>query len=205
MRKLQFVVSTILVLLTTSGIKAQSLEIMPGTERVFTDVQWLKTIDTDRKWSVFSRTRATVDYDNNTNLFSGAYLNYTTKSGIGGTVLGRISGTGAGADAGVHLFKASKKFLVYALASIEINSELGYSWFSIARYRPELTEKIRLYSSLELFSTFNKSGHVASVQRMRVGLEISGYQFGVGLNLSGFGKDYSTTDTNPGLFIRKEF
>ena len=187
------------------GVQAQSFEYMQGTERVFVDVQWLRTFDEAGKWSLFSRSRATVDYDENTNLFTGAYLNYTTSSGIGATVLGRISTLGAGADAGLHFFKASKKIMIYALVSIEVSSELSYSWFSIARYTPQLLEKWKLYSSLELFSNFGEDGHVASVQRARVGLDRDGYQFGLAINLSGLGKDYATTDTNPGVFLRKQF
>ena len=193
--------------LVLAGIRlnGQSLEIMPGTERVFADAQWLKFFDSARKWSLFSRTRATVDYEDNTNLFSGAYLNYTTSSGVGGTVLGRISNGGAGSDVGAHLFKANDKWMLFALASVELSTELSYGWFSILRFTPSLSDRWRLYSSLELFSNFGKSGHVASVQRMRLGLNRSGYQFGLGLNLTGIGKDYSNTDTNPGLFVRKEF
>ena len=84
-------------------------------------------------------------------------------------------------------------------------SELGYSWFSIARYTPDLSQTWGLYTSLELFSNFDKEGHVASVQRMRLGLQKQGYQFGLGLNLSGLGKTYAQTDANPGLFVRKQF
>ena len=87
-------------------IHAQSLEVMVGHERLFADVQWLKFMDADRKWSMFSRTRATVDYDNNTDVFTGAYLNYTTKLGLGGSVVGRIGATGAASDVGFHFFKA---------------------------------------------------------------------------------------------------
>lgn len=192
-------------LLISLKIKAQSFEFMPGTEGIFIDAQWLKTFDEDRKWSLFSRSRATVDYEENTDLFTGAYLNYTTNSGFGGTVLGRISTLGAGGDAGVHFFKAKESFLVYALASVDISSEFAYSWFSIIRYTPELNDKWRLYTSLELFSNFNTDGHVASVQRVRAGLDRKGYQFGLAINLSGLGQDYSTTSSNPGIFLRKQF
>ncbi len=177
---------------------------MPGTKRIFIDAQWLETFDENKKWSLFSRSRATTDYDQNTNLFTGAYLNYTSTSGIGGTVLGRVSGLGSGVDAGVHLFKMKKAIMLYALASIEVSEPNTYSWFSILRYTSQINDKWKLYSSLELFSNFNKVDHVASVQRMRLGLDYKGYQFGLALNLSGLGKDYST-DSNPGLFIRKQF
>ncbi|MEM9834312.1 MAG: hypothetical protein AAF944_27025 [Bacteroidota bacterium] len=196
-----------LIILVLGGIKvcAQSLELMPGTERIFIDIQWLKTFDQARRWSLFSRSRATVDYEENTNLFTGAYLNYTTPSGFGGTLVGRISTSGAGGDIGGHFFKAKESFLIYALASVDINTEFVYSWFSIVRYTPRLNDTWRVYTSLELFSNFNTDGHIASVQRLRAGVDRQGYQFGLALNLAGLGQDYSTTDTNPGIFVRKQF
>jgi len=192
-------------LLIVLKVNAQSFELMPGTERLFVDAQWLNTFEEVGRWSLFSRSRATVDEDENTNLFTGAYLNYTTPTGFGGTVVGRISTLGAGADAGIHFFKAKASFMLYALASVEISSVFAYSWFSIFRYTPKLNSSWRLYSSFELFSNFNTDGHVASVQRIRAGLERKGYQFGLALNLSGFDQDYRTTDANPGIFIRKQF
>jgi hypothetical protein len=191
--------------ITFLNLDAQSLEVMPGTERIFADAQWLKTFDAERKWSLFSRSRATVDYENNTDLFTGAYLNYTTSSGLGGTLVGRIATTGAGADAGIHYFKARRSFMVYALASVALQQDFSCSWFSILRYTPALNKNWRLYSSLELFSNFSRAGHVASVQRIRAGLDRSGYQFGLAVNLLGLGKTYRATDTNPGVFLRKQF
>jgi len=186
------------------NLVGQSLEVMPGTERIFMDAQWLKTFDDQHKWSLFSRSRATVDYEEQTNLFTGGYLNYTTRTGFGGTILGRIATSGAGVDAGIHFFKASKQFLIYALPSVEIADELSYSWFSITRFTPALSVNWRLYSSLELFSNFNADGHVASVQRIRAGLDRQRYQFGLAINLAGVGEAYQT-DMNPGVFLRKQF
>ncbi len=191
--------------LSISGLKAQSFEFMTGTERIFVDAQWLKTFDDERKWSLFSRTRATVDYEENTDLFTGAYLNYTTSSGFGGSVVGRISSFGAGADAGIHFFKASQSFLIFALTSVELQSTFSYSWFSIVRFTPSISDQWRLYTSLELFSNFLETSHVASVQRIRAGVDREGYQFGLAINLSGLGDSYSVRDTNPGIFLRKQF
>ncbi len=186
---------------------SQSFEFMPGTERIFIDAQYLKFFDDDRKLSLFSRARATTEYDNqdNTNLFTGAYLNYTTSSGIGGTVLGRISSFSSGVDVGIHYFKANKKIMVYALPSINLNSDLLYSWFSIFRYTPQIKDDWKAYTSLELFSAFNKDGHLSSVQRIRIGADKSGFQFGLALNLSEQNRNFENTDVNPGIFLRKLF
>ena len=84
---------------------AQSFELMPGTERVFMDAQYLKFFDSNTRVSLFSRARATAEYtEQQTDLFTGAYLNYTIKSGFGGTVLGRISSNNSGIDVGIHYF-----------------------------------------------------------------------------------------------------
>ena len=74
-----------LVMLAVIDARSQSFEFMDGSERIFVDVQWLETFDEEQKWSLFSRTRATAEDRENTNLFTGAYLNYTSSSGFGGT------------------------------------------------------------------------------------------------------------------------
>ena len=183
---------------------AQSFEVMPGTERIFIDAQYLKFLDQNNRLSLFSRARATAEYDEPvTDLFTGGYLNYTTPSGFGGTILGRIGSNAAGIDAGIHYFKASKSFMIYALPSVNIGDELLYSWFSIIRYTPQLKKEWKLYSSLELFSAFGQIGHLSSVQRIRLGLDKKAYQFGAAINLDE--SRFSETDINPGVFFRKSF
>ncbi|MFC3811122.1 hypothetical protein [Lacihabitans lacunae] len=194
----------ILFIFWSSKVSAQSFETMLGTERIFIDAQYLKFFDEDRKISLFSRARATAEYDHqNTNLFTGAYLNYTTKKGVGGTVLGRISTIGSGVDVGIHYFKATKTVMIYALPSININDELLYSWFSIIRYTPTIKNDWKMYTSLELFSAFSEIGHLSSVQRIRLGIDKKGYQFGLAVNLNE--SRFSDTDINPGVFLRKQF
>jgi len=185
--------------------QAQSFEAMVGQEHIFMDIQWLKPLSKDNKWTLFTRARATADYEERTNHLTGAYLNYTTKSGFGGTLIGSMRTSGAGGEAGIHYFKLTENFMFYGLPTIHFRKDLAYSWFSIMRYRPSLNEKLRLYTSLELFSYFEEDAHVASVQRIRLGLEAKKYQFGVAANLSGFGSSYAIGDENVGVFVRREF
>lgn len=198
--------TSLMLIIPLSNCLSQSIEIMPGSKRIFIDLQWLKPFDDKYKWTLFARSRATAEYgNNNTNLFTGAYLNYTSKTGVGGTLLGRVSTTSSGLDLGVHYFKNGKNFMIYALPAIALKSDLSYSWFSIVRYTPKLTDTWILYTSLELFSNFNTSGHIASVQRVRLGSDYRDWQFGLALNLAGIGKNYENKDTNPGIFVRKTF
>ena len=175
---------------------------MVGNERIFGDVQWLKFLDQKNHWSIFSRTRATVDYDNRTNLFSGAYFNHTLKNGLGGSLVGKIATSGGGADAGVHIFKSHPNWMLFGLASIGLKNELEYSWFSIFRFTPKINENWRYYSSLELFNLFGKRNHLVSVQRIRLGVDFRQFQFGFAANFSEVGKNWAT-ESNLGGFVRK--
>ena len=182
----------------------QSVELMPGQKRFFTDIQFFSTWGNNEQLSLFSRTRATTSYKNNSNdLFTGAYLNLTSSSGFGGTLLGRISSNNSGLDAGLHYFKGTKNLLIYALIAINMNNDLLYSWFSIVRYKIDLMKGWKTYSSLELFSAFTTDGLVTDVQRIRVGFEKQTYQFGIALNRNNFRN--TNSDINPGIFVRMEF
>ena len=185
-------------------LHAQSFELMPGKERIFIDAQYLKFFDSNRRVSLFSRARATTSYDSQTtDLFTGGYLNYTSKSGLGVSTIGRISSNSSGLDVGVHFFKANPSFMIFALPSIHVNKDLLYSWFSIVRFTPTIFKKQKLYTSLELFSAFDSEGHLSSVQRIRLGLSFSKYQGGIAVNINE--SRFSDFDINPGIFIRAQF
>lgn len=193
-----------IALLAGALIQAQSIELMPGNQRFFADLQWLKSFDQEYRFSLFSRTRITVDYENQASLFSGAYLNYTGKPGIGATLVGTVGGGGAGAAAGAHVFKSKPDWMLFGLAAVGIKSEPDYSWFSIFRYTPKVGEKWKLYASLELYTLFNGNGHVFSVERLRIGLDKQGYQFGLASNHNQSGSDFLPLN-NYGPFFRKSF
>lgn len=184
--------------------QAQSLEIMPGDKRVFTDVQWLKFLDTNYRFSLFSRTRATVNYDNETSFFTAAYFNYTSPIDVGLTLVGKLNDQEGGGDIGIHLLKSKTNWTLFGLLAIGLKEELEYSWFSIFRFTPAINDKWKLYTSLELFTLMNNNGHAFSVQRIRAGVDRNGYQFGLGNNLSEIGTRPST-DNNFGVFLRKSF
>lgn len=179
---------------------------MSGNKGVFADIQFLKPWkENNYKFTVFSRTRSTLDYDNNSNILSMAYINYTSKIGFGGSIIGSISSvSGFGPAAGINYFKTHKDFSIFALIAVEIDKVPGYSFFTLMKYRPDLSEKLKLYTSVELFSLVNETGHLVSVERLRLGLDIKNIQFGAASNLGQYGSSFNYTG-NYGVFIRKEF
>jgi hypothetical protein len=203
MKQILFILYLSLIAVTT---KAQSFEVMPGNERLFIDAQFLSFFDQDYKWSLFSRARATANYDDQgTDLFTAGYLNHTFYKGFGVSLIGRVASRGSGVDAGVHYVFNNKSISIFALPSINIGDEMEYSWFSIVRYTPRISENWKIYSSVELFSSFRKAEHVFSVQRWRVGLDWKAFQFGLAANLSFLDQVDIITDENWGIFIRKAF
>jgi len=197
---------TFFCVFSTPILNSQSFEVLLGHNRVFIDAQYLSFFDEEHKWSLFSAARATAEYDQTqTNLFTAGYLNYTINKGFGLSIVGRISTLDSGLDFGPHFFKNTKNWSFFILPTINLENELLYSWFSIIKYTPQLKEALKLYSSYEQFSAFNINGHITSVQRIRLGLDRMGYQFGMGLNLRQSGQQFSDFDSNIGGFIRKQF
>ncbi len=196
----------VLVLLALhASSTAQSVEIMPGTHNVFVDLQWLRTFDEARHWSLFSRTRATVDYQNSSDLLMGGYLNYTSSIGLGPTIVGAVGHSGAVAEAGVHYFSASPTLVFFGLASAATRDRFTYSWFSITRYTPALSELTRLYTSLEVYVQMQDTDLQVTVVRARTGLSLDSYQLGRGMNAAAFGFWSGAWALNPGIFLRKEY
>ena len=199
-----FIIAAFLILSKFSF--TQSIEIMPGTDNLFFDIQFLKPLKkNDYKFTVFSRTRGIVDYESNANILSAAYVSYTSKIGLGVSIIGAVnSSNGPNGAAGVNFLKVKNNFTIFALAAVEAHHPIGYSLFTIIRYTPDIKDNWKLYSSLELFTLYRKGGHEVSSERIRLGLDHKNFQFGLGANLTQFGNEFTAID-NYGLFIRKSF
>lgn len=200
-----YVLSTGCLLFMHRVSQGQSLSLMPGTAGFFVDIQWLKPLEPTYRFTLFSRTRAAIDTGSYPDLFTGAYLNYTTPFGLGASLVGSVASQGAGGSIGVHYFKQSASLSFFGLLSVAPLGEPSVAWFSILRYQPELNADWKLYTSFEWYSLFDVMGHRFSVHRLRVGLDRGGYQFGLALNQRGIGPEYRQIFFNPGIFIRSTF
>jgi hypothetical protein len=73
---------------------------------------------------------------------------------------------------------------------------------TIIHFRPQISEKIKLFTRLQMLNLFDSGGNIRSYQWFRIGLDIKSTQFGVAFNLDEYGTD--PVEFNAGLFIRKE-
>lgn len=185
--------------------KAQSLEIMPGNNRVFADIQWLQPLEPSYQFSLFSRTRATVTYEQQTDVFTGAYLNYTRFKGFGFSLVGRIDNRVGGGDCGLHYFKNQKDWTAFVLLSAALDQADHYSLFSIVRYRPSINEHWKWFSGMELYIAWLRGDHRVSVGRLRAGAEWKGLAFGLGADGVYGGEGVQLVYNNFGIFLRRQF
>lgn len=204
MKKLLFLLFPLLI--SGWGLNAQSLELMAGDKGLFADIQYLRPLFGDTyRFSVFARTRGNLTYQNKADLLAATYFNYTSKYGVGASVLGSLSSSnGAGGGAGINYFKVHKALTVFALLAVEVDRPPQYSLFSIVRYQPVLKDNWKLYTSLEVYTLMAHTGHAASVQRARVGVDWKKLQFGPAVNLAQLGTKGSYSG-NYGFFVRREF
>ncbi len=202
---MRIVIIILLIFISKTSI-AQSIEVMPGTENVFVDIQFLEDMsDSNFKYVMYSQTRAIINQQNEANLSTVVFFNYKTKLGLGTTIASRITNNnGASGILGLSYLNINNRFLIYSLLAVERHEETRYGSFSVFKFYPPINDDWRVYTSLEVNSLINKDIHLDSVQRLRAGLDYKGNQFGLGVNLRERGQDYQMIE-NYGLFFRKAF
>lgn len=105
--------------------------------------------------------------------------------------------------AGLQFIKANRDLFLLVAPRVNIGSDPSYSIFSIVRYRPPITSRLRLYAAGQLLNTFDADQHIRSYQWLRIGLELKGTQVGFALNFDQRGPR-RTASVDPGVFIRRE-
>ncbi len=200
------IVTILLLFFIVASGTSQSIEVMPGTENVFVDIQFLENMgDSSFKYVAYNQTRAIISQENTANMSTVIFFNYKTKPGLGLTLASRItSANGASGLFGLSYLNINNRFLIYSLLALEQHDETRYGSFSVFKFYPPINDVWKVYSSLEVNSLINKDIHLDSVQRLRIGLDYKNNQFGLAANLREMGEDYTMIE-NYGLFFRKVF
>jgi len=110
---------------------------------------------------------------------------------------------GFNATAGLQYIYGGRKFFFLFAPRIDIERDPSYDIFTIIQYKPQISEKVKLFTRIQTLNLFHSGDNIKSYQWMRLGLEIKGMQFGLGLNLDEYGPNPSV-ETSVGVFIRKE-
>lgn len=105
--------------------------------------------------------------------------------------------------AGIQYLFSGKKLLFLFAPRINIESDPSYDIMTILQFKPQLNDRLKLYTKLQLLNLFDAEGNIRSYQWLRLGLDIKGTQFGMAANFDEYGPD-PAIEFNFGLFIRKE-
>jgi hypothetical protein len=120
-------------------------------------------------------------------------------------VTGGVAYSPGGFDptAGIQYVYSGKKFLFLWSPRVNIESNPSYDIMTILQYKPEINDRVKLFTRIQFLNLFNSEGNMKSYQWMRVGLEIKGIQFGFAANLDENGPN-PAVESNFGVFLRKE-
>lgn len=214
----RFVLLATAVLFSAAVLAQIPVEVFAGDKKASIDLMFYKYFKSkegkNSNWLFFNRNRAVIDYTmtSNTNLpqfgFTEAIsYNHKRFRGFAPVAVVQVLNRGVYPKAGIQFAKTGKNYTVFSWIVCETLSRPNLDWFFLTRYQPAINEHARLFIQIELFNSFPTAGinNYNLIQRLRAGLKLGEYQFGLGTDLSYVGRNSFTGTQNTGAFIRHEF
>jgi hypothetical protein len=194
------------------------VEVFAGHKKATLDIMFFKLFKNKdgqiSKFLFFNRNRASIDYKmTETNdlpqfgFTEAISYNHPNLKGFAPVVVASILNRGVFPKAGIQFAKIKKDYTIFSWLVSETLNEPNIDFFFLARYTPKLTEKLNLFSQIELVNAFptDEQNTFSFTQRFRLGLKVKEFQFGAGLDLSQNGRSNYITTENFGGFLRYEF
>lgn len=194
------------------------VEVFAGHKKATVDIMVFKFFKYkeghNSKFLFFNRNRSSIDYamTETTNLpqfgFTEAIsYNHEKLKGFAPVIVASILNKGVYPKTGIQFAKINNEYTIFSWIVAETLKEPNIDFFFLGRYMPKITDKLNLFSQIELVNTFPTVEHknFAFMQRIRVGLKIKAVQFGAGFDLIQSGRDNYTNTENIGGFLRYEF
>jgi hypothetical protein len=208
-RKLFITMSTFIffLFLDYSVVKAQPIpvELMIGYKYGTVNLSFSKNFSQDSRLGFFHMNTVQFDFsDEDKNSFILQDLIYVeTFKNL--RIAGGVAYSKGGFDptAGLQYVYSGKKLVFLFAPRINIESDPSYDIMTIIQYKPEINDRVKLFTRLQMLNLFDSEGNIRSYQWMRLGLEVKGIQFGLAANLDEYGPNPSI-ENNFGVFIRKE-
>jgi hypothetical protein len=181
------------------------VELMVGNKFTSLDVTFTKPFKENSKFGFFHMNTIQADYDDKSKnsfvlqdlVFFEAVKNLKI---VAGAFYGK---PGFNTTAGLQYSINSKKVFFLFAPRVNIIEEPSYDFMTIFQYKTPLNEKVKLYTRLKLLNVFDANEHIRSYQWFRLGVDLSGTQFGLALDLDEYGPDPSV-EYNFGFFVRRE-
>lgn len=193
----------------SQGLKQKPIpiELVVGNNRLGLQSIINKHLPESKKLSFFSVTNFESEYSKEAkglDFFNNSQISYEIYKGFGVSTGANINKvTGLSPTLGLQYVYANPIWLLVITPTLVFTTDKTMSLLTILEYKPNLTNKLKLYSRVQgLYNQNIKfSEHERSYLQLRLGLDYKGYQFGLGGNLDYFGKNRAFKG-NYGLFIR---
>jgi len=194
------------------------VEMFGGHERSTVDIMFLKYFKNKQvensDWLFFNRNRASIDYRMTKTAFLPQFgfteaisYNHEKLKGFAPVIVEQIFSSGFFQKAGIQYASITKNMTVFTWLVSETLKMPDIDFFLLFRYTPKIKDKASLFTQVESINTFPTAGADKRIfyQRLRLGIQLKSYQFGVGADLSQTGNNNYTKTNNIGGFIRHEF
>lgn len=196
-----------LLVITGSIAKAQPIpvELMMGDKYGTVNLTFSKSLKPNSKLGFFHMNTVQFDYDeeykNSFILQDLLYYEAIKNFHLAGGVV--FSKAGFNTTAGIqYVYAGNKTFFLFA-PRINFESNPSYDFMTILQYKPQLNDRVKLFTRIQLLNLFDDGGNIKSYQWLRLGIEVKGIQFGLAADFDEYGPSPSI-ESNLGLFIRKE-
>jgi hypothetical protein len=213
-----FLIATAILLQCSVAVAQIPVEVFGGYKKTTLDIMFFKFIKNKEQqntnWLFFNRNRASIDYKMTTTTdlpvfgFTEAIsYNHKKLKGFAPVVVAQISNRGIYPKAGIQFFYRKNDFTFFSWIVSETLKNPNLDLFVLTRYEPKLTEKLHLFTQLELVNAFptESNGNFNLFQRLRIGLKIKEWQFGIGADFNELGNTTFVNTNNIGGFLRHEF
>jgi hypothetical protein len=193
------------------------VEFFAGDKKAGIDIMFFRFIkESDEKNSdflFFSRARGVADYQmtKSTNLPSFGLteaISYNPKAfyGFAPVAVLQFFNSGVFPKAGVQYALQKKNLTLFTWLVTETLKDPNMDYFLLLRYTPALNDHINLYTQLECNNTLplQQQNKYNFVQRLRLGMMLQQWQFGLAADFSQNGRGTFITTTNTGIFLRME-
>lgn len=216
--KLKFLTAALTISLCGIANAQIPVEGFAGHKKTTADIMFFRYFrDRNEKntdWLFFNRNRASVDYKMTTSsnlpqfgFTEAVSYNHKKWNGFAPVAVIQLLNRGVYPKAGLQYARIRNSYTVFTWVVSETLNHPDIDWFFLGRYTPAISEKLHLFTQLELINAFptNHRKNYSYIQRIRLGLKIQDHQFGVGADLTSLGRSRFTTTTNIGVFLRNEF
>ena len=194
------------------------VEIFAGHKKATADIMFFRYFKKKEgqlsDWLFFNRNRAGIDYAMTTTSglpqfgFTEA-VSYNRKKwkGFAPVAVVQIMNKGVYPKAGIQFSNIHSNVTIFSWLVCETLKDPSIDWFFLGRYTPGLTGKLNLFLQIELLNTLlsGQENYFNFIQRLRLGVQSTRCQFGLGADFTAAGRNTFTATQNTGLFLRHEF